>query len=563
MTTNNVTAVTPAILPGQLEGKVDSSPVTVTQNAEIVPMAEIVVPQAASITVANAANQVNLSVLEEKSREFKTLIEEINYLGSLSSLANWDNDVFIPDKGTDYRGQQMSYLASKIHTIKTSDQMGELLKFLKEDSNFNRLGKEDKALVKKIFKIYEKAKKIPLSFVEEEAELTSKANSVWKAARKAKNFNDFAPTLEKIVAMKRKYADLIGYEGSPYNALLDHYEPGLTTDKVDRIFEGVKQKLIPFIRKINQVRKDVDYPFMHRTFDHKKQLDLSKDILELMGFDFTRGRIDEPTHPFCTTLGPDDVRLVTRIHDNDFYSGISSSMHEGGHGLYEQGMPPDLFNVNFEGASMGIHESQSRLYENFIGKGKSFWKYYFPKLQERFPEQLHDVTLDEFYKAINQIKSSMIRIESDEATYNLHIILRYEIERDLIEGKLEVKDIPQVWNKKMEEYLGITPKDDAEGALQDVHWAAGLFGYFPTYTIGNLYSAQIYNQAKKEIPDLESKIEAGNLKPLRKWLGEKVHSIAWTETPDEIIQRVTGEALNPDYFTKYIENKFSEIYPLV
>ncbi len=562
MTTTNVTAVTPTVLPIKPQGQAGDSLVSATENVKPAPIAEIVVPQAASITVANAASQVNLSVLEEKSREFKTLIEEINYLGSLSSLANWDNDVFIPDKGTDYRGQQMSYLASKIHTIKTSDQMGELLKFLKEDSNFNRLGKEDKALVKKIFKIYEKAKKIPLSFVEEEAELTSKANSVWKAARKAKNFNDFAPTLEKIVAMKRKYADLIGYEGSPYNALLDHYEPGLTTDKVDRIFEGVKQKLIPFIRKINQVRKDVDYPFMHRTFDHKKQLDLSKDILELMGFDFTRGRIDEPTHPFCTTLGPDDVRLVTRIHDNDFYSGISSSMHEGGHGLYEQGMPPDLFNVNFEGASMGIHESQSRLYENFIGKGKSFWKYYFPKLQERFPEQLHDVTLDEFYKAINQIKSSMIRIESDEATYNLHIILRYEIERDLIEGRLEVKDIPQVWNKKMEEYLGITPKDDAEGALQDVHWAAGLFGYFPTYTIGNLYSAQIYNQAKKEIPDLESKIEAGNLKPLRKWLGEKVHSIAWTETPDEIIQRVTKEALNPDYFTKYIENKFSEIYPL-
>ncbi len=522
----------------------------------------VVVPQAAELLVADSVNQVDLSVLEEKLREFKAFIKEINYLGSLGSFADWDNNLFIPNKGTDYRAQVTSYLAASIHKIQTSDKMGELLTFLKEDSNFNRLSKEEQALVRRTLKIYNDAKKIPMSFVEEEAELTSKADSIWKAAKAAKNFNDFAPILEKIVAIKRRYAELIGYKGSPYNALLDEYEPGLTTDKVDKIFEVVKQGLTPLIKKINEVRKDVDYPFMHRTFDHKKQLDLSKDILELMGFDFTRGRLDEPTHPFCTTLGPDDVRLVTRIYDNDFYSGLSSSMHEGGHGLYEQGMPTNLFNVNFEGASMGIHESQSRLYENFIGKRKSFWKYYFPKLQERFPDELKDVTLDEFYKAINQVKSSMIRIESDEATYNLHIILRYEIERDLIEGKLEVKDLPAVWNKKMQEYLDITPKDDSEGVLQDVHWSAGLFGYFPTYTLGNLYSAQIYNHAKKEIPDLEQKIENGNLMPLREWLKEKIHNVAWTEKPDEIILRVTGEALNPNYFIEYIKSKYGEIYAL-
>jgi carboxypeptidase Taq len=469
----------------------------------------------------------------------------------------------MPEEGSNTRASLMAYVKKTQHKVLTSAHFHELIEYLQQEENLNKMTEVEKAVLKVIAKDHNKKRKIPERLVEELAETTTKAFSVWVRAKAKNDFNSFAPYLEKIVLLKRQEAECVGHEGSPYNALLDEYETKMTTEKLDKIFTRLKQELVPIIRAIKESSVKIDESFLCKKYDRQKQLDLCRAVLRHLGFDFQKGRLDETEHPFMSGFSPNDGRITTHVYEDKFFDAISSSTHECGHWLYQNGIDSSLYKTPlWDGTSLGIHESQSRLYETIIGQGLPFWKYFFPVLKHTFPEQLGSVTLDDFYKAINIVEPFFIRIQSDELTYQMHIILRYEIEKDLIEGKIKVQDLPTIWNQKMNGYLGIMPENDSKGVLQDVHWSGGGIGYFPTYTLGNLYAAQFYNQAKKEIPDLEERIEKGDMMTLRNWLKEKIHKYGKLETPDEIVKRVTGEELNPDYFIRYIKEKYSKIYGL-
>ncbi len=500
-------------------------------------------------------------------RELDTLKErigEIHDIHTTQGLLGWDLETYMPQKGAEIRAKQMSTLSKLSHTMMTSDEMGNLLKTLRAPEVFDRLETIDRALVREVGKEFDRATKLPVSLVQELQETTAKAHTVWVEARKANDFGKFAPVLDKIVDLNRQMADLLGYDkanGSPYDALMDLYEPGLTTRQLDKLFANLKEELVPLVKAISESTDKPDTSFLHKHSPTDLQWKFSEEVIAAMGFDLDAGRLDKAPHPFCMGMGPLDVRLTTRLFEDDMVSSLFSSMHEAGHGMYEQGLNPKLMRTPLaDGASLGIHESQSRMWENLVGRSRSFWEYHYPRLQQLFPEQLNGVSLEQFYRAINESKPSLIRVESDEATYNLHILLRYEIEKDVIEGRLNVADLPRVWNEKMQDYLGLVPPSDTQGVLQDIHWSHGSFGYFPTYTLGNMYSVQLYNTAKKEMPDMEAQIAKGNMKPLRDWLKKAVHYYGKVETPAEIILRVTGEPLNAQYFVDYLWGKFGPIY---
>ncbi len=491
----------------------------------------------------------------------RELVGEIQDLNSAQHLLGWDMETYMPENGSEGRAKQLATLSKLSHNMMTSAQMGELLAQLRDTKMFQQLEWLDQAIVREIGKEYDRAKKLPVSLVQEMTETTAKAHKIWVDARRANDFQQFAPVLREIVRLNRQMADALGYQGSPYNALMDLYEPGLTTEQVDALFANLKPELIALVKAISESPVKPDVSMLKRVSNVEKQWQFSEMVIQRMGFDLESGRLDKAPHPFCSGIGMGDVRLTTRVFKDDLLSCLFSTIHEAGHGLYEQGVDSALARTPLTGgASLGIHESQSRMWENVIGRSRPFWKYFLPKLRKAFPRQLGSITLNQFYQAINRSQPSFIRVESDEATYNLHILLRYEIEKDLIEGRIEVEDIPALWSRKMQEYFGITPPNDALGALQDVHWSGGMFGYFPTYTLGNLYSVQFYNQAKKEIPSLEDQIAKGNFKALKQWLNEKIHRYSRAELPEEIVRRVTGEPLNAQYFVDYLWNKYGEIY---
>ena len=484
----------------------------------------------------------------------KEKLATISDFVSAESLLAWDMEVYMPPKGAEARGRQLTTLASHVHKLSTASELGELIH--QAENQADSLSIEDKALLREAKKDYERETKIPPKLVEEFAKVTSEAHLVWVEARQKSEFKLFEKVLSKIVQLNQQKADVLGYEGSPYNALLDLYEPGLTVAQLDPLFENLKKPLQEIILAVKDKPK-ADFSFLNQDFCTEKQLAFGKIILKDMGFDFEAGRQDLAPHPFCSGTSPLDVRLTTRVFSKDLVSALFSSMHEGGHGLYEQGVATHLDGTPLGGGvSLGIHESQSRLWENMIGRSQAFWAYYFSKLQAVFPEQLKDITAEIFYQAINQVKPSMIRVESDEVTYNLHILLRYEIEKDLMENKLAVQDIPAVWNQKMQNYLGVTPQNDAEGCLQDIHWSHGTLGYFPTYTIGNICSAQFFDAAQKVIPDLKQLVSQGELLPLRQWLKDNIHQYGRIYEPSELLQRVCNEPLNSQYLITYFKNKF-------
>ncbi len=526
------------------------------------PILEPVVDSSSSPNVINFPSG-NVQHSQDKAlNEFKDLAETLQLLDQLSGFLSWDQIAYLPENASDIRAWQTKRLTKLSIEMLTSAKMERLLNHLEAEEVFPTLGIVDKALVKQIRKQYEREKKVPIELSQELVETTTKAVDIWEKAKEEGDFNKFAPILEKIVLLKRQEAKYLGYKDSPYDALLNEYEEGLTTKELDKLFSALKRELIPIIKLIKEKGVQPDASFLHKSYGHDKQIDLSKKLLEHIGFDLSSGRLDESEHPTCTNIGENDVRITTKVLNKNLWFGISNAIHEGGHGLYAHGLDSALSKSPLhDSPSMGIDESQSRLYETIVGQSLPFWIYYFPKLQEQFPKQLDGVTLEDFYKAINRVQPSLIRIEADEITYQMHVIVRYEIEKDLIEGKLEVKDISKAWKKKMEKYLGVTPTNDTEGPLQDVHWADGCFGYFPTYTLGNLYAAQIYNTAKNAIPDLEMMIASGNMKVLKEWLRENIHKYGSTEDTKDIIKRVTGEDLNPRYFIEYIKSKYRRIYP--
>jgi carboxypeptidase Taq len=386
---------------------------------------------------------------------------------------------------------------------------------------------------------------------------------VWNEARRRNDFKSFLPNLRTVLELKKEEAQYLGYVASPYDALLDIYEPGSTVATLTPLFAQLKARLVPLLKRVMASPVKIDDGVLYRSYDQAKQLEFSRLVLTAMGYDFERGRLDLSAHPFTTSFHPTDVRVTTRIHERELPVCLFSCIHEGGHGLYDQGLDPRYFGHPLgDSVSLGIHESQSRLWENCVGRSRAFWHFFYPLLRQTFPDQLHDVSLDQFYSAINRAQPSLIRVEADELTYNLHIMMRFEIEIDLIEGRTNAEDLPALWNERSRGYLGIVPETDADAVLQDVHWSLGSFGYFPTYTLGNLYSVQFFDQARQEIPNLDEQIAQGQLLELRRWLEQKIHRWGRMFTPDHLVQRVTGKSLTPEPFLRYLEEKFGELYGL-
>ncbi|WP_128895353.1 carboxypeptidase M32 [Longirhabdus pacifica] len=490
----------------------------------------------------------------------RELDKKINYYGEAISLMYWDLRTHAPKNSVKARSQSIGLLSTEQFKLSTSDEMGTLLESCSEEQTFAKLSEMDQKLVKMLKKQYDRSKKIPTEMYQKFVELTTTAESVWEDAKGDADFASFQPYLEEIVEYNKKFAEIWGYEDNPYNALIEDYETGMTVETLDRVFAQVKERIVPLVAKVREAEQP-DTSFLKQPLDIEQQKKLGEFVLKEIGYDFQSGRIDETVHPFMIDINHGDIRVTTAYKENDFMFSFGSTAHEGGHALYEQNIAEKLAGTSLcSGTSMGIHESQSRFWENQIGLSYEFWEKYYSKLKEFFPGKFDDVALDDFYAAINQAAPNLIRIEADELTYNLHIMIRYELEKSLISGELKVADLPQAWNKKYEEYLGITPSHDGEGVLQDVHWSGGSFGYFPTYSLGNMYAAQITHVMKQEMPAYEQHIREGNFSPIKAWLTDKVYRHGKMLTPNELIQDIAGEELNPQYLIEYMEEKFTKIY---
>ena len=495
---------------------------------------------------------------------------EIQRINSAAALLSWDQETYMPAGGGEARAEQISTLQGIAHQKLVSPEIeGLLAAWIDPESGETRdspgeaWDEPSRSLLREVWRDYSRAKKLPSDFVVKLSRECSLAQQVWAEAKENHSFSQFLPNLRTVLSLKREEAEYLGYRDSPYNALLDVYEPGATIAALRPLFAQIKERLVPLLKKIQQSPVQIDDTMLFHTFDQARQLEFGRMVLIAMGYDFERGRLDLSAHPFTTSFHPTDVRVTTRVHEHDLQSCLFSCIHEGGHGLYDQGLDPRYFGTPLgDSVSLGIHESQSRMWENCVGRSRPFWRFFYPMLQQTFHHQLRSLDGEQFYAAINRVKPSLIRVEADELTYNLYIMLRFEIEQDLIEGRTRPEDLPGIWNRKMEEYLGIVPSNDAEGVLQDVHWSLGAFGYFPTYTLGNLYSVQFYEQAKLEIPHLEDEIAAGQLMVLQRWLGQKIHRWGRMFTPDHLSRRVTGKSLDPEPFLSYVEKKYGELYKL-
>lgn len=491
---------------------------------------------------------------------YTELMRKIADVQYATNVLNWDQETYMPVKSAEMRAQQLSTLSGIAHELSTSEELGDVLNKLSFDTSLTEMQKRN---VKTSLKYYNERKKYTTAFVKELSKTISEAFQAWQKAKEKSDFTLYAPALEKLVRLKREECKLLGYTDHPYDALLDQYEPEMKTATLEVLFADVRKQLVAYIQEIASKPQNTD-EFMHANFDKNKQWQFGIDLLKQMGFDFDAGRQDESSHPFTTSFSSTDVRVTTRISENDLHEMIWSCIHEGGHALYEQGLPLSEYGLpSGEFISLGVHESQSRLWENNVGRGLHYWKCNFEKLQKIFPDQLKHVTVTDFYKAINIVKPSLIRTSADELTYHTHVLIRFEIEKALIEGNIEVKDLPTVWNKKYKDYLGLDVPNDAKGVLQDIHWSHGSFGYFPTYSLGSFYAAQFYAQAKKEVVGLEKEIEKGNLKPLLEWLREKVHAHGKYYTAEELCIFITGEKLNFSHFMNYAKEKYNELYNVI
>ncbi|MGD9675214.1 MAG: carboxypeptidase M32, partial [Candidatus Bipolaricaulia bacterium] len=414
----------------------------------------------------------------------------------------------------------------------------------------------------RVGKRHDRNRAIPPELVEERSIAQSQAQAAWVAARKASDFKAFQPHLEKMVGYARKFAELYGYEEHPYDALIEDFEPGMTCRKLSAVIDPLRAELVPFLRRLVDEGTKPDDSLLEGSFDVDTQRRMSRRALEIILYDFEAGGLADVAHPFTTTIGPGDVRVTNRYLEKRLLSGLFGALHEGGHGLYNQGIPADLYTLGLSrGSSNGIHESQSRMIENQIGRSLPFWRFFQPVLAEFFP-QFGKAKPEALYAAANVVAPSLIRVEADEVTYNFHIMLRFEIEAGLIDGSIAVADLPRLWNDAMKRYLGVVPPNDAQGVLQDVHWSQGSFGYFPSYMLGNLYAAQMLATIRKQLPNLDATIQKGDLKPLLGWLREHVHRYGAMYEPQEMMTRVTGEELNPAYFVRYVKEKFSAIYKI-
>lgn len=494
------------------------------------------------------------------------LSKTIALMNSVQMLLDWDQETYMPKEAIDIRSQQTELLASLVHRQRTSKGFTKALSALIDletgEIVDSTLSSAQIAALREWRRDYLHAVKLPNSFVKLFAKTTSSASHAWQTAKQHNDFKAFSNHLEKVISLSRKKADILGFQEHPYDALLDLYEPQMKASFLTPLFSKLKLSLTQLLKSIMNKKPFVE-DFLYRHCPTHKQMDFAHKILHKMGFHPSTSRLDLSVHPFCTGLHPKDTRMTTKVHPEHLLFNVGAVLHEGGHGLYNMNLLPEHFGSPLgEQVSLGIDESQSRWWETLIGQSYPFWQHFFPLLQQEFPEQFGAVRLEEFYPALNAVKPGFIRIDSDEVTYNLHIILRFEIEKALIEGSMKVKEIPEVWNSKMREYLGISPEFDGQGCLQDIHWSLGFVGYFPTYTLGNLYSVQFFTTFEKSHPNWKEKVAQGSLDFIRDWLKENIHRHGRQYTPGELCQKVTGKALSEIPYITYLTKKYNQLYQL-
>ena len=493
----------------------------------------------------------------------KDILNKVERLNQAGAVLDWDQQCYMPPGGAEARAEQQAVIATLHHDLFTSDEVGNLLEKSRAELNGAGPDNDDAALIKVTQREYDRETKVPGELVAEFAKTTSLAHETWVHARKNNDFESFRPTLEKIVDLCRQVAEYRGYENHIYDALMDPFEPGMTAAEVDQIFGDLRPTLVDLVKRIKESPVKADGSIMTRKYPIDKQREICNDVVKLVGYDFSNGRQDEAAHPFCTNFSNKDVRITTRFDENYLPGSIFASLHEAGHAMYEQGSPDKFEGTPLAGGvSLGVHESQSRMWENQVGRSREFINFYFPKLQQAFPDSLSNVTAEEFRRAANRVEPSLIRVEADEVTYGLHIMLRYELEKMMLEGKVNFKDLPELWNSKMQDYLGVTPDSDANGVLQDVHWSSGILGYFPTYQLGNLISAQLWEKMNQDIPDIPEQMSRGEFGQILEWLRKNVHQYGSKYMPKDLIVKATGKPLSSEAYYKYIETKYSEIYNL-
>jgi carboxypeptidase Taq len=499
---------------------------------------------------------------------YKKLVEryrEVEDLGAASALMHWDQETQMPSGAGAMRARQLQTLSGFIHRHFTDLEVGRMLDAAGNGASPDLTPLQNKA-VAEFRRDYDRSTKMPESLVKELAEAESIGVEAWKEARKKKDFPLFAPALRRLFDLNRRKAEAIGKGGDfacLYDVLHDPYERGMTKSRLTPLFAGLRDRTVKLLKSLKGSKNPPTDALIQRHYPEKIQWDVSLHVLKAIGYDFNHGRQDKSAHPFSGGTGPYDVRVTTRLMENWFNSCFYSALHEGGHALYEQGIDPaKVGDILAAATSLGMHESQSRLWENIVGRGRPFWRWMWPILQYAFSETLSDATEEEFFRAVNVVKPSFIRVEADEVTYNMHVILRYELESAMIEGEFDVAELPKRWNEKMDAYLGIVPPDDSQGCMQDVHWSSGLIGYFPTYTLGNIYSVPIFQAAEKAIGPQAPNFERGNFAPLRKWLRENIHETGRSETAEEIVRRVAGKPLDPGPYMDYLEKKCSAVYGL-
>ncbi len=490
---------------------------------------------------------------------YKEHLKEMNIISSALALLSWDQETHMPPHGITARSQVSGRFAKHLFKLAIAPELGETIEALAADSS---LTIEEQASIRDIGKQYRRQKAIPSEMIEEHAIIRSQAQAAWAEAREQSDFAVFQPLLTKMVDYSRRFADYYGYEDHPYDALLEEYEPGMTVEKLQAVIEPLREQLVPFLRRLATEGTPPDTTPIEGSYAVDQQRELARVALQLIGYDFDAGTLDDVAHPFTTAIAFDDVRVTNRYLENQVTSGLFGALHEGGHALYNQGMPENLYDLRLDGGSSnGIHESQSRMIENLLGRGLPFWTYFQPVLAEIFP-QFRDISPEAVYRAVNVVTPSFIRVEADEVTYNLHIMLRAELEAGLIAGEIQVADLPERWNEAMDRYLGVTPPNDALGVLHDVHWSVGYFGYFPSYMLGNLYVSQMVTKIRQDLPNLDERIAAGDVLVLIEWLKKHVHQLGAVYQPDELMTRITGQTLDSSHFIRYVEAKYSDIYGL-
>ncbi len=500
--------------------------------------------------------------MSEKFERFTTLLAEVIDLENIKALLTWDQQTYMPPGGAESRGIQLATMSSISHQKFTADEIGTLLDDLEKEFEGSDPDADEVRLIEVVRHEYDRETRVPSEFVIESAIVASKAYEAWVKAKEESDFSIFRPHLEKIVALKQRYVSFFPPSDHPYDVLLDQFERGMKTADVQTIFNALRPQQIELLQAISD-KEQVEDDFLKVEYDNNMMWGFSEEIVSKFGYDWDRGRQDLAPHPFTTSFSINDVRITNRFELECPPNMLFSAMHEIGHALYELGINQNYERTQLaEAASLSIHESQSRMWENLVGRSLPFWEYFYPRFQELFPAQVGNVDLETFYKGINKVEPSLIRVDADEATYNLHIMLRLELEIAMLEGTVEVKDLPEIWVAKMHEYLGVTPPNDRLGVLQDVHWSYGEMGYFSTYALGNLVSAQLWEKITADIPDLDDRLRAGEFGALLDWLRKKIHVHGRKYKPQELVQMVTGSKIDPTPYVRYLKKKFGAIYRL-